>query len=120
MNSIENTINQYNKIRAKTLKKSVMRVFRNLKQAKMEKFKKVSRMMIVIRKYHTFWQFHKYRRIIHWEVQMKSKDSIQGAYLLLKRYKNRLKGFDQTLLTMNENKVEKTAFNELKMSVDRE
>ena len=51
---------------------------------------------------------------------MKSKDSIQGAYLLLKRYKNRLKAFDHTLLAMNENKVEKTEFNALKMSVDKE
>lgn len=97
-----------------------MNVFRQLKQIKIERNKKISRMMFTLRKFHTFWQFHKYRRIVHWEVQMKSKDSIQGAYLLLKRYKNRLKAFDQTLLAMNENKVEKTEFNALKMSVDKE
>ena len=47
--------------------------------------------MNILRKHHTFWFFHKYRRIINWEVQMKEKNGIQGAYLLLKRYKNRLK-----------------------------
>jgi len=61
---------------------------------KKENKRKVVRMMNTLRKFHTFWFFHKYRRIINWEVKMKEKDSIQGAYLLLKRYKNRLKMFD--------------------------
>ena len=32
--------------------------------------------MNTIRKFHTFWFFHKYRRIIHFEVQIKEKNNI--------------------------------------------
>ena len=53
-------------------------------------------------------------------MQLKQKDSIQGAYFILKRYKNRLKVFDQTLQAIDERKVEKTEFNVLKMSVDKQ
>lgn len=42
---------------------------------------------------------------------MREKDSIGGAYLLLKRYKNRLKAFDQTLGILSKNKVDQTEFN---------
>ena len=54
-------------------------------------------MMCILRKYHTFRFFHKYRRNVQVEVQIKEKNNIQGAYLLLKRFKNRLKTFDETL-----------------------
>lgn len=37
---------------------------------------KIARMMYTLRKHHTFWHFHKFRRIVHWQVQMKEKDSI--------------------------------------------
>ena len=70
---------------------SVLRVLRHNVQVKRANKKKVVHMMNILRKHHTFWFFHKYRRIINWEVQMKEKNGIQGAYLLLKRYKNRLK-----------------------------
>ena len=55
------------------------------------------RAMNIFRKHHTFWHFHKFRRIINIEIQIKEKSGIQGAYMLLKRFKNRLKVFDQTL-----------------------
>ena len=35
------------------------------------------------------------------------KSKIEGAYLLLKRYKNRLKNFDRTLQCMHEMKADK-------------
>lgn len=61
------------------------------------KNRKFTRALATLRKFHIFWFFHKYRRQVKLEVQIKDKDSIQGAYLLLKRYKNRLKGFDEAL-----------------------
>ena len=76
--------------------------------------------MNTLRKFHTFWHFHKYRRIIHWQVKLKEKDSIQGAYLLLKRYKNRLKAFDSTLSIINKNKVDQEDFDTLKLSLEKE
>ena len=62
--------------------------------------RKLQRCMVTLRKYHTFFFFHKYRRIVHWEVAIKEKDRIQGAYLLLRRFKNRLKNFDQVIGTI--------------------
>ena len=38
--------------------------------------RKLHRCMVILRKYHTFLYFHRYRRIIHWEVAIKEKDSI--------------------------------------------
>lgn len=78
-------------------KRSLFDVLRkNVEKEKIRR-RKITRCMLTLRKFHTFLFFHKYRRTVHWETQIKSKDSIQGAYLLLKRYKNRLKGFDETL-----------------------
>lgn len=76
--------------------------------------------MNVIRKFHTFWFFHKYRRQINYEVTIKEKDRIGGAYLLLKRYKNRLKAFDQTLSTINATKVDKVEYDKFKLSLEKE
>ena len=50
---------------------------------------------------------------------MKEKDSIQGAYLLLKRYKNRLKVFDETLQRVEKSKVNLVEFDALKASIDK-
>ena len=71
----------------------------------------------ILRKFHTFKFFHKYRRNVQLEVQIKEKNSIQGAYLLLKRFKNRLKVFDETLIKIEKQKVGMNDFNELKTSL---
>ena len=54
------------------------------------------------------------------EIQIREKSNIQGAYLLLKRYKNRLKAFDEALCKMNLSKVDLADFNALKTSVKQE
>ena len=38
--------------------------------------RKINRCMQILRKFHTFAFFHRYRRIVHWEVVIRSKDSI--------------------------------------------
>ena len=40
-------------------------------------------------------------------VQLKDKDKIEGAYLLLKRYKNRLKVMDAALQKIDEKKSDR-------------
>ena len=57
---------------------------------------------------------------MHIDIAIYEKDRIQGAYLLLKRYKNRLKNFDQAIHNINKSKVDLTEFNELKVSLDHE
>ena len=74
--------------------------------------------MNIFRKHHTFWFFHKYRRIINVELQIKEKYGIQGAYMLLKRFKDRLKVFDQTISEINKSKVNLTEFRQLESSID--
>ena len=76
--------------------------------------------MQVLRKFHTFWFFHKYRRIVHWEVAIKEKDSIQGAYLLLRRFKNRLKNFDNVVAQIQDSKVGIVEFEDLKRSLEKQ
>ena len=76
-------------------------------------------MMHIMRKYHIYHFFKKYSRIINIEREIREKGNIEGAYLLLKRYKNRLKIFDQALSLLSKNKVSVTEFNELKESVDK-
>ena len=42
-------------------------------------------------------------------MQLKDKSKIEGAYLLLKRYKNRLKNYDTALEQINNVKADKNA-----------
>ena len=67
-------------------------------------------------------------------MQLKDKSKIEGAYLLLKRYKNRLKNYDTALEQINNVKADKNAlelleaqtkpqratavFNDMKMLLD--
>ena len=82
--------------------------------------RKINKCMQILRKFHTFSFFHRYRKIVHWEVVIKSKDSIQGAYLLLRRFKNRLKNFDSVIAQMQDKKVEVHEFELLKRSLAKQ
>ena len=44
---------------------------------------------------------------------------IEGAYLLLKRFKNRLKLFDDALGKMSDTKVEKKEFHQLEKQLEK-
>lgn len=69
---IKKLVRQYNRERMWSL---VCVLRQNVLVKKQDK-RKVVCMMNTLRKFHTFWFFHKYRRIINWEVQMKEKNSI--------------------------------------------
>ena len=84
------------------------------------KRKQINRAGYIFRKFHIYQYFQKYRRNVNLEIQIREKSNIQGAYLLLKRYKNRLKAFDEALCKMNLSKVDLADFNALKMSVKQE
>ena len=51
-------------------------------------------------------------------VQLKDKDKIEGAYLLLKRYKNRLKVMDAALQKIDEKKSDRWELKKLSDNVD--
>ena len=63
-------------INRKERKHSVLQVLRQNVVLERAHERKMQRCMQILRKFHTFWFFHKYRRIVHWEVQIKEKDSI--------------------------------------------
>ena len=46
-------------------------------------------------------------------MQLKDKSKIEGAYLLLKRYKNRLKNYDTALEQINNLKADKSELERL-------
>lgn len=54
-----------------------------------------------------------------WQTYLKDKSKIEGAYLLLRRFKNRLKTFDSALEKVNCNKVERKELEKLAASVDK-
>ena len=52
--------------------------------------------------------FKRYRHQVDVELMLRDKNKIDGAYLLLKRLKNRFKALDETIKGLNEIKANKT------------
>lgn len=69
-------VNKYQKERNRELQKCLFDVLRENVNKEKAKKQKIVRCMLTLRKFHTFIFFHRYRRIVHWETQIKSKDSI--------------------------------------------
>ena len=63
--------------------------------------------------------FRHYKQRAMWEAQIQDKGKIDGAYLLLKRFKNRLKLFDQALEHMNKSKLERHEFDVIKETLNK-
>ena len=57
--------------------------------------------------------FRKYAKQVSYEKQLKDKDKIDGAYLLIKRFKNRLKGFDEVIKKISAEKASLNQFEKL-------
>ena len=80
--------------------------------------KKIKKMVDKFKKFHIGQAFKRYRQQAMWEVQLREKDKIEGAYLLLKRFKNRLKNMDSALEKLNEKKSDRSELAILSESVD--
>ena len=77
-------------------------------------------MIAHFRKYQTYHLMRRFHRQACWEAQLMDKSKIEGAYLLLKRFKNRLKTFDSALSKVHTMKVDKKDFETLKVSLDKD
>ena len=64
--------------------------------------------------------FRRYAKQVSYEKQLKDKDKIDGAYLLIKRLKNRLKGLDEVIKKISAEKASLELFEKLKQSVTKE
>ena len=62
--------------------------------------------------------FRKYHRNSNYETALKDKSKIDGAYLLLKRFKNRLKNYDLALAQIEGKKADKQEITDLARRVD--
>ena len=70
-------------------------------------------MIYNLTKYQQFHAFLRYRKQISWELALRDKSKIEGAYLLLKRFKNRLKNYDNALQKFDQKKCDKSELYEL-------
>ena len=70
----------------------------------------VTKLVKNLNKLHLYHAFRRYHKRASWEVALKDKSKIDGAYLLLKRYKNRLKNYDIALERIDQKKCDKSDF----------
>ena len=77
------------------------------------------RMIRNIRKFHLFNEMRRFKLQTSLLAQIRDKDKINGAYLLLKRFKDRLKAFDRALQAIDNAKANVTEFEYLKQSIDQ-
>jgi len=70
----------------------------------------VVRFTDIMRKYILYHSWRRYARQANFETQLKEKGRIEGAYILLKRFKNRLKHFDSTFKTITDQKADLKEF----------
>ena len=91
-----------------------------LKNAKEEQHvtKVMHRLIRHFRKFHQFQELRKFKHQASLVAQIIDKDKINGAYLLLKRFKERLKAFDAALRAVDSAKANIADFEELKASLD--
>jgi hypothetical protein len=84
-------IRNWEKERELALKRGVFSVFLENKREKIKERNKMAKMFRYFRKYHLAENFNRFKAKTSWETQIRDKSKIDGAYLLLKRFKHRLK-----------------------------
>jgi len=89
----------------------------NLKKAQRKDYL-MSKMLSTFKKYHLFHEFNKLNQKTNILAEIRDKDKINGAFLLMKRFKNRLKAFDEAMQALNRQKVNITDFEKLSASLD--
>ena len=70
-------------------------------------------------KYQLYHAWRRYAKKISWETQLMDQGKIEGAYLLLKRFKNRLKLLDDALAHISDHKVDRAEFTLLEKSLEK-
>lgn len=78
---------------------------------------KIVRCMTAIKKYILYHSWRRYARNVRYENMLQNRDKIEGAYILIKRFKNRLKGFDGAIKKVSDEKADREDFVKLKQSL---
>jgi hypothetical protein len=71
-------------------------------------------MIRLFRKYHLAQNFRDYKAKVLWEMTVKDKSKIDGAYLLIKRFKSQLKQFYSALETIFKSRANRDDLEALK------
>ena len=66
---------------------------------------KVHRFTQIMRKFILYHMWRRYAQNVRYEIQLKDKGRIDGAYILIKRFKNRLKGMDDVIRRVSDEKA---------------
>ena len=74
---------------------------------------KIQRLIVIYRRIKLYRIFRKYATQSLHQRQLQDKSKIEGAYLLLKRYKNRLKNYDAALERITSLKADKSSLEKL-------
>ena len=95
------------------MKAKIWEVFKKQYETKRKSVLIVRRLVRLYKNKRVKHYFKRYFRQSSIETQLKDKSKIEGAYLLLKRYKNRLKDLDNALQKFDQKKADVTALEQL-------
>ena len=104
-------------LRSEAIKRSCWKILsENHKRGKRDK-NRVQTVIDILCKYQVYHTMRRWKRQVTLESQVKDKNKIEGAYLLLRRFKNRLKAFDETVRVIHDKKADLSDFELLKASI---
>ena len=100
------------------MKQKVWKALIEVKQVGLKNKNIVRRVLEILKKYVLFHMTKRWKKKANAETIVKEKNRIEGAYLLLKRFKTRFKALDETVKVINEKKAEKTDLDLLRLSMN--
>ena len=80
---------------------------------------KVRRCTVIFRKFKLYHSWRRYAQNVNFANKLRDKAKIDGAYLLIKRLKNRLKGLDEVVHKVSNDKINHTDFELFKKSMSK-
>ena len=90
--------------------KGVWQALIDFRNEKTREKQKILRLQDILRRYKLYHVWRKYVKQASFETQLMNKGKIDGAYILLKRFKNRLKGLDQVVSQIERDKLSNKDF----------
>ena len=78
------------------------------------------RVVEILRSYTLYHMMRRWRRQASFETAVREKSKIDGAYILIKRFKNRLKALDQAVERLHTLKANQVEVNELRAATSQE
>ena len=100
--------------------KSIFQALKDNRIAQKKEKAKIGRCTQIIRKFILYHTWRRYAKNVTYVTALKDKSKIDGAYLLIKRFKNRLKEIDEVLRKVSTEKANHVDFERLETSVAKD